>query len=100
MCLTKSLLLIFIYSFHFLNFPKQKHIYIYCELCQKGWKENVPGTHPDHSGDSIEFPGIILLRNFISVSEEEFLVNEIDKRAFVDSQSGRKKQVSKGSKLC
>lgn len=75
------------------NINKQKkHIYIYCELCEKGWEENVPGTHPDHSGDSIEFPGIVLLRNFISVSEEELLVTEIDKTAFVDSQSGRKKQ--------
>lgn len=71
---------------------RKKHVFIYCESCKKGWKENVLGKHPNHSGDSIEFLGISLVENFISESEEEFLVAEIDKTSFVDSQSGRRKQ--------
>jgi alkylated DNA repair protein alkB family protein 4 len=68
--------------------------YIYCQDCRKAWSDpNTLSSHPEHYGQSIDFPGIFLLNNFITEDEEEKLVKEIDNIPWVDSQSGRRKQV-------
>ncbi|XP_064620505.1 alpha-ketoglutarate-dependent dioxygenase alkB homolog 4-like isoform X2 [Lineus longissimus] len=67
--------------------------YIYCQDCEKAWSDlNTLSSHPEHSGQSINFPGILIMNNFITEEEEQKLVQEIDEIPWVDSQSGRRKQ--------
>ena len=67
-------------------------MYIYCEDCRKAWQEDV-NNHPNHDGSPLEFPGIYLLQEFLTLEEEKTISEEIYKTPFVDSQSGRRKQV-------
>jgi hypothetical protein len=41
----------------------------------------------------MEFPGIFIQRDFISLEEESTIFEKIYESHFVDSQSGRRKQV-------
>ena len=69
--------------------------YVYCDSCKKAWLpsgDNV-GRHPDHIGESIELSGIHIIEDFTSEQEEDWLREEVDKTVWVDSQSGRRKQV-------
>ena len=66
-------------------------VYHYCEHCRKAWSRS--GDHPDHHGDGIDFHGIFLMSDFVSKTEEENIEKEIYRTPFVDSQSGRRKQV-------
>ena len=49
--------------------------------------------HPDHPGEGIPFPGILVIPEYVTLEEENRLTSEIDKTAWTLSQSGRKKQV-------
>lgn len=60
--------------------------------CSKAWAED-KNKHPDHTGDSLEFPGVFLKKDFVTLSEERDIVETIYHTPFVDSQSGRRKQV-------
>lgn len=66
--------------------------YLYCASCGKAWAEEST-NHPDHMGTSIDFPGIFLQRDFVTESEEKAIVEKIYQTPFVESQSGRRKQV-------
>nr|XP_053624307.1 alpha-ketoglutarate-dependent dioxygenase alkB homolog 4 isoform X2 [Plodia interpunctella] len=77
-----------------LNLDKDKG-YVYCPLCNKawqGWDLNVYKQHPNHEGDSIEYPGIYVQLDFISEEEEKELMRNIDEVPWDISQSGRRKQ--------
>lgn len=45
-------------------------------------------------GRYVEFPGIILLPDFLTKEEEREILCKIDEHDWVESQSGRRKQVS------
>lgn len=45
------------------------------------------------SNYKVDFPGIHIFENFITEEEEVYLKDEISKVTFVNSQSGRRKQV-------
>ena len=67
--------------------------YTYCVQCNKCWPGwNVQNNHPNHTGESIEFPGVHVQLNFLSDSEEKLLLNGIGKIPWDQSQSGRRKQ--------
>lgn len=68
-----------------------KEVYTYCLECQKAWS-GLGQPHSRHEGDSIDFPGIFILEEFVSTQEEEEIMAEIYKTPFVESQSGRRKQ--------
>lgn len=77
-----------------LNFDKSKG-YVYCPFCNKawrGWDMDLYKQHPNHVGDSIDYPGVYIQLNFISETEEEELMNNIDEMPWDISQSGRRKQ--------
>ncbi|WAR02971.1 ALKB4-like protein [Mya arenaria] len=63
----------------------------YCDRCMKAW-ERGSSVHPNHMGPGLAFPGIFIQPNFVSKAEEAAFVDKIDKTAFVESQSGRRKQ--------
>lgn len=73
-------------------FQKDVEVYLFCEDCAKAWSEDV-NHHPDHKGTALHFPGIFIQQEFVSVNEECRISEEIYKIPFVDSQSGRRKQV-------
>lgn len=54
--------------------------------------EGLSTSTPDRS-TSINVDGLLLINDFISENEESFLVEKIDKKSWVLSQSGRRKQV-------
>ena len=71
--------------------------YVYCDSCKKAWLPTGGvgiGQHPHHTGQSMEFLGIEMLRDFVTEEEEERLREEVDRTPWVDSQSGRRKQVT------
>ncbi|KAL4223797.1 cleavage furrow ingression [Mactra antiquata] len=70
---------------------KDATIYSYCYQCKKAWS-TATGPHPQHSGHTIDFPGIYIQENFISEDEESSIMSDIYKAPFIDSQSGRRKQ--------
>ena len=47
----------------------------------------------EHSGNRLEFPGVILIPEFVSEEEEAEIVQIIDESPWKPSQSGRWKQV-------
>lgn len=70
---------------------------VYCSDCKKSFVRKF-SKHP-HSVDGIDdsgfdFPGIELIPEFVTVDEELEICNSIDQVPWVDSQSGRRKQVS------
>ncbi|XP_047528123.1 alpha-ketoglutarate-dependent dioxygenase alkB homolog 4 [Vanessa atalanta] len=69
--------------------------YVYCPLCDKawsGWDIDLYKQHPNHEGESIEYPGVYIKLDFISKAEEDQLINNIDEVPWDISQSGRRKQ--------
>lgn len=69
--------------------------YVYCPLCNKAWKGwdmDLYKQHPNHEGDSIEYPGIYIELDFLSEEEEKTLMAYIDETPWDASQSGRRKQ--------
>ncbi|KAG8276804.1 cleavage furrow ingression [Homalodisca vitripennis] len=57
----------------------------------------VQGTsldHPNHTGESIPFPGVYIKLEFISREEESSLIQDLDSIPWDLSQSGRRKQAS------
>ncbi|XP_014662284.1 PREDICTED: alpha-ketoglutarate-dependent dioxygenase alkB homolog 4-like isoform X2 [Priapulus caudatus] len=78
-----------------------KHFFLYCDHCKTAWssnyngchKESISGTTPvNHSGWYTNLSGIILLPEFITEEEESYLLEEMEKHEWVESQSGRRKQ--------
>lgn len=70
--------------------------YVYCPHCNlawKGWNENSYLDHPNHTGESVTFPGVYIQLDFISELEENVLMKGIDEMPWELSQSGRRKQV-------
>ncbi|XP_013190066.2 alpha-ketoglutarate-dependent dioxygenase alkB homolog 4 [Amyelois transitella] len=76
------------------NFDKDRG-YVYCPKCNKawrGWDPNLYKEHPNHQGDSIDYPGVYILLDFINEVEEDELMQNIDEMPWDISQSGRRKQ--------
>lgn len=74
---------------------KNNGAYVYCPLCARawpGWDLTEYRKHPDHEGYSIEYPGIYIDLDFLSISEEAELINSLDSLPWDLSQSGRRKQ--------
>jgi len=72
---------------------KDTDIFNFCDRCgDSAYKDTAPSDHPNHMGEKLNFPGIVIVRNFINDKEEQEIANEIDKTTWVESQSGRKKQ--------
>ncbi|XP_059618529.1 alpha-ketoglutarate-dependent dioxygenase alkB homolog 4 [Phlebotomus argentipes] len=69
--------------------------YVFCYKCEKlvpGWDvDEVLQNHENHSG-CLDFPGIFVLPDFISETEETELMRGIDGMTWDVSQSGRRKQ--------
>jgi len=74
------------------SFQNEVTTFLYCTICCKAWRE-VENKHPDHDNESLSFPGIFLQRDFVTEAEEIDIVDTIYRTPFVDSQSGRRKQV-------
>ncbi|XP_019873403.2 alpha-ketoglutarate-dependent dioxygenase alkB homolog 4 [Aethina tumida] len=69
--------------------------YIYCPLCNKawpGWDTEDYKLHPNHQGEPIDYPGIYMDLDFLSVEEESKLIEDLDSMPWDLSQSGRRKQ--------
>lgn len=69
--------------------------YVYCPLCDlawPGWEANSWKVHPHHQGESIKFPGVKIILDFLSEEEENELMVHIDEVPWDLSQSGRRKQ--------
>jgi len=70
-----------------------KNLFEYCWLCEKAWEgRNVYSQHPDHHGSCVDFPGVLLVPDFITEEEETVLVDGCDSLPWDLSQSGRRKQ--------
>jgi len=70
-----------------------KNLYEYCQLCGKAWEgRNVSTQHPNHTGLSLDFDGVLLVPDFITEDEEKILVQGCDSLPWDLSQSGRRKQ--------
>lgn len=79
-----------------LNLTLDKQIgYVYCPLCNKawsGWDMDLYKQHPNHEGESIDYPGVFIQLDFITESEEAALAKNLDEIPWDTSQSGRRKQ--------
>ncbi|XP_023723932.1 alpha-ketoglutarate-dependent dioxygenase alkB homolog 4 [Cryptotermes secundus] len=79
----------------FIGLKQERNAYVYCPWCKKawpGWDVFTYEEHLNHSGTSLDFPGIFIKLDFLNVAEEECLMSGIDKMAWDPSQSGRRKQ--------
>ena len=70
--------------------------YIYCGTCSNAWLNHKPYVGKCCHGDDafINFKGVNIVENFVSEAEELDLVFKMDKSPWIDSQSGRRKQVN------
>ncbi|KAJ8681582.1 hypothetical protein QAD02_017374 [Eretmocerus hayati] len=69
--------------------------FVYCPECNKawpGWDVNLYKSHPNHSGDPINFPGTYIKLNFLSKEDLSILIHNLDSLPWDLSQSGRRKQ--------
>lgn len=74
---------------------KKEKGYVYCPLCNKAWKGwdmSLYKEHPNHTGDSIDYPGIFIEFDFLSEEDENIFMKNIDEIPWDTSQSGRRKQ--------
>uniref|UniRef100_A0A1B6IHI2 Uncharacterized protein n=1 Tax=Homalodisca liturata TaxID=320908 RepID=A0A1B6IHI2_9HEMI len=74
-----------------LTLSQFQNCYSYCPHCNIA----VHGTsldHPNHTADSIPFPGVYIKLEFISREEESSLIQDLDSIPWDLSQSGRRKQ--------
>ncbi|XP_022184054.2 alpha-ketoglutarate-dependent dioxygenase alkB homolog 4 [Nilaparvata lugens] len=77
------------------DFSQYEASYVYCCFCNKAWEGSDDAEHekhPNHSGKSIEFPGVFIQLDFISQKECDELMNDLDLLPWDTSQSGRRKQ--------
>lgn len=75
--------------------PINHGTYVFCPYCRKawqGWNVNDYKQHPNHNGNSIDYPGVYIDLNFLNEEEETRLINGIDSISWTLSQSGRRKQ--------
>lgn len=75
--------------------PRHNGTYVYCPFCNKawsGWNISDFKLHPNHTGTSIEYPGVYIDLNFLNDEEEHLLMKGIDGIPWSLSQSGRRKQ--------
>lgn len=73
----------------------RENSYVYCPFCNKAWKGwdmDLYKEHPNHSGESVDYPGVKIIMDFINTQEEELLMKNIDEVPWDTSQSGRRKQ--------
>jgi alkylated DNA repair protein alkB family protein 4 len=73
----------------------KENSYVYCPYCNKawpGWNMDDYKSHPKHDGEPIEYPGVYINLNFLTINEELKLINGIDDMPWTLSQSGRRKQ--------
>ncbi|KAF4525016.1 hypothetical protein B566_EDAN012123 [Ephemera danica] len=71
--------------------------YVYCPMCEKawpGWDWNDYKSHPNHKGQPIEYPGVLVMENFLTDEEAEHLMSGLNALPWDQSQSGRRKQWS------
>jgi len=68
-----------------------ENCYTYCPDCNLAFQETEV-NHPAHSPDFLNFPGVFIEMNFISVEEERLLIKALDSLPWDPSQSGRRKQ--------
>lgn len=62
-------------------------------MCQKAWPGwDSDSLHPNHAGQSIDYPGVLIIPDFLTEKEAEVLMNGIDGEPWDVSQSGRRKQ--------
>ena len=76
------------------NYFNEHQKYIYCSECHdKAWPSHISDHlfHKDNL-DFISIKGIFVANEIINPTEESYLVNEIDKIEWTQSQSGRRKQ--------
>lgn len=67
--------------------------YFYCPTCNACYRSQVELNHQSHENiDTFALNGIKIVDNFISNEEEDYLVTEMNKIKWIDSQSGRLKQ--------
>ena len=71
--------------------------FTYCSKCGKAilkQETNIEQCDSTHAGDSaVDFPGIDVLKDFITEDEELFLCSQMNNMEWKLSQSGRLKQV-------
>lgn len=75
--------------------PKENGTYVYCPFCKKtwpGWELSTYRQHPNHDGDPLEYSGVFIDLEFLTVQEEQLLMAGIDSMQWDLSQSGRRKQ--------
>lgn len=80
------------YKHPILNF--ENGTYIYCPICEEawpGWNES-DNMHPNHTGQSMKYPGIYIQPDFLSTHEESEIIKNLDQLPWDLSQSGRRKQ--------
>jgi len=84
------------------KFPDQQSSisrYYFCSICKSVVKRNKKCTHLEDDFERENLPtknvfdGLDVIPDFITESEENDIVNEIDKTVWKSSQSGRRKQV-------
>lgn len=85
----------------FIYYPKDNQCYPSKYINSKSSMEEIarlyqeiPSKERDVDDEVLKLDGLLLIEDFITESEEEFLVNRIDKKDWVPSQSGRRKQVT------
>lgn len=76
--------------------------FVFCPECNKvypGWDvELVCSAHPDHlnssdeAAEGIDFPGILVMPNFLTAKEGTDVMRNLDEITWQPSQSGRRKQ--------
>lgn len=85
--------IILINYYFFFHQKCSRKIHSFCDLCNMAYVGGTADDHPNHHGNTLEFPGIFIQRDFISPEEESDILEHIYKSPFVESQSGRRKQV-------
>lgn len=78
------------------NFDSSENEYGYCFHCNRAWKNENPyevaQNHPNHSEESLNITGILLIPDFVTELEEQDVTKNIDSVSWIPSQSGRMKQ--------
>ena len=68
--------------------------FTYCEECKKAYLDRRHDSHNlAQSSASFDYPGIQIVRDFVTAEEEQELCDSIDQCDWTPSQSGRRKQV-------
>ncbi|CAG7834971.1 unnamed protein product [Allacma fusca] len=72
----------------------QERCFEYCYLCgNKAYEgSNVARDHGHHKGEAVEYPGVLVVPDFVTKEEELFLAEGCDRLPWDLSQSGRRKQ--------